>query len=323
MNYNTTISNAIKQAADYLCKGELVAIPTETVYGLAADATNIDAIAKIYEVKNRPSFNPLILHVGHKNDIEKYAEIDDLSAKLIEAFMPGPFTILLPKKNTVNDVITAGSRLVAIRMPNHPLLTQLLQVLPFPLVAPSANISGYVSPTNAQHVFDGLQNKIPFILDGGACNIGLESTIVAVNEMGEIIMHRLGAITEAAILAVLSNVTIKKADDNKIASPGQLKSHYATTTPLIIGNINKLIETYKDKNIAILSFSESFCNVPPQNQYILSPTNNINEAASRLFGSMRFIDSLGYDAILTAYFPNDGIGMAINDRLNRAQAIYK
>lgn len=321
--FNTIVANNISQAATFLTQGNLVAIPTETVYGLAANATNINAIAKIYAAKNRPTFNPLILHVGHTNAIENYATVDALSQKIINAFMPGPLTILLPKKNTVNHVITAGSNLVAIRIPMHALLLQLLNQLPFAIVAPSANISGYVSPTTAMHVLESFKNIIPFILDGGACSIGLESTIVQVKNAETVTIHRQGAITASQIQAVLPNINIANKVAETIESPGQLKSHYATKTPLIIGNLTTLIPQYYGQNIATLSFKTRFNNVPANRQFVLSPSGNINQAAQHLFIAMRLIDSLGFNAILTETFPNHGIGFAINDRLNRAQAIMK
>jgi L-threonylcarbamoyladenylate synthase len=323
MVYNTITSNNITQAADFLTQNQLVAIPTETVYGLAAKATSLEAIGNIYTVKNRPSFNPLILHIGHANSIEQYAYTNANSQALIQAFMPGPFTILLPKKNTVNDVLTAGSHKVALRIPQHPMALSLLQQLPFALVAPSANPSGYVSPTSAAHVLQGLQGKIPFILDGGQCQIGLESTIVETTDNNTIIVHRYGAITAQEIAEVLPNAIITTKNNQQINSPGQLKSHYATLTPLSMGNVQQFINQHQQYKIAVISLQNSYQNIAPQHQYILSPDGNVNQAAQRLFAAMRLIDTLGYDYIIAEEFPKQGIGLAINDRLIRAQAIMK
>jgi L-threonylcarbamoyladenylate synthase len=320
----TTIGNSITEAAHWLTHNALVAIPTETVYGLAARADMPEAIANIFNVKQRPSFNPLILHVANITHIERYAFVNALSKELIDTFMPGPFSILLPKKNNVSDIITAGSDLVAIRVSNHPVLQQLLLQVDFPLVAPSANMFGYVSPTNAEHVLQGLQGKIPYILDGGMSAIGVESTIVQVINEDSIIMHRYGAITLEDIQQRWPQVNIARASNSTIATPGQLKSHYATHIPLIVAqDVDVAIEMNKHKRIAILSFDMYYNNVPNIDQYILSEQGILAEAAQHLFATMRLLDQSHYDIIIAAIFPNIGIGMAINDRLYRAQAVFK
>ncbi len=320
----TIVGNSVTEAAHWLSNNALVAIPTETVYGLAARADKPEAIAHIFNVKQRPTFNPLILHVASTSHIETYAFINALSQQLIDAFMPGPFSILLPKKSNVSDIITAGSDLVAIRVSNHPILQQLLAQIDFPLVAPSANMFGYVSPTNAEHVLQGLQGKIPYILDGGSSTIGVESTIVQVVNEDSIIMHRYGAITPEDIQQHLGQINIIKANKNIVATPGQLKSHYATHIPLIVAeDIDEAIEMHKQKKIAILSFDMYYNNVPKVDQYILSEQGILSEAAQHLFSTMRLLDQSHYDIIIAATFPNTGIGIAINDRLFRAQAVFK
>ena len=193
--YHTTIGKDLDQAKMLLERGELVAIPTETVYGLAANGLSVAAIARIYEAKNRPQFNPLILHVANLEQAQRLVtELPDACKRLMQAFSPGPITYLLPKSSLVPDMVTAGSARVAIRIPAHPMALELLTMLDFPLAAPSANPSGYVSPVSALHVFEGLQGKIPYILDGGNCTVGLESTIVGFEE-GKVVIHRLGGIS--------------------------------------------------------------------------------------------------------------------------------
>jgi L-threonylcarbamoyladenylate synthase len=197
----TSIGKNIEIAASILEENGLVAIPTETVYGLAGNALEEAAVVKIFSAKDRPSFNPLIIHVSTVEAIQAYAELDPISQQLAEAFMPGPFTLLLPKKDLIPDLVTAGSSKVAIRIPRHPLTLKLLHKLKFPLAAPSANPFGYVSPTNARHVFDGLNKRVDYILDGGPCEVGVESTIAEVRD-GQIILHRLGAVTAEEMEAV-------------------------------------------------------------------------------------------------------------------------
>lgn len=312
----------ILRAADLLEAGELVAIPTETVYGLAANALNEQAVVKIFEAKNRPSFNPLIVHVVNLEAIDEYAVMDDVSRKLAEAFMPGPFTLLLPKKAIIPDLVTAGSSKVAIRIPNHPLTIKVLMLLKFPLAAPSANVSGYVSPTTAKHVSDGLQDKISYILDGGPCEVGLESTIVEVLN-NEIVLHRAGAITIEALENVSGLKVVSKAHSENPTTAGQLKSHYTTKTPLIRGDIEQLLKEHEEKYIATISFSKSYRGLKTGHQYILSPKGDLNEAAQHLFSVMRSIDEFHFDIIITELFPDTGLGKAINDRLGRALSVNK
>lgn len=325
----TAIGTDINIASAFLNAGELVAIPTETVYGLAANALSETSVAKIYAAKNRPSFNPLILHLANIAQMEQYAFVDETSLKLAQFFMPGPLTLLLPKKTIVPDITTAGSKKVAIRIPNQPLTLSLLAKLDFPLAAPSANPSGYISPTNAQHVMEGLHGKIPYILDGGNTTVGLESTICEVAN-NTIILHRAGSVTAAELSAVSGLEVIDAAayhspdiSDHSMdspATPGQLKSHYAPHTPLYMGNIEELIQSNKGKKIAVISFHNRYEGV---NNFILAPDHLLTTAASKLFAILREIDQSDYDVILSEQFPNEGIGIAINDRISRAQFILK
>ena len=245
------ISNEIKQAQVHLNAGELVAIPTETVYGLAANALDSKVVAKIFEVKNRPTFDPLIVHIAYPSEVEKYAAAFPGPARdLAMKFWPGPLTLLLRKRNNIPDLVTAGLNTVGIRCPNHPLTLALLRALDFPLAAPSANPFGYISPTTAQHVQDQLDDKIPFILDGGPCSVGLESTIVGF-ENGNITIHRLGGLSVEAIEAVVGKVEIKDKSTSNPQAPGQLDSHYAPQKKLIVGNIDELMRKHYGERVGV------------------------------------------------------------------------
>lgn len=320
----TEIGSDIQKAKDWLDCDELVAIPTETVYGLAANALSARVVAKIYEVKNRPQFNPLILHVGNKNDIGRYTtHIPDKIQALIEDFMPGPLTVLLPKSSLVPDIVTAGSSKVAIRIPQSHITLELLKNIKYPLAAPSANLSGYVSPTSPQHVLDQLNSKIPYILDGGQCSVGIESTIIGYDEKSQkIVLHRMGGLSIGEIEDRLGENIVLDITHSKPNTPGQLKSHYATITPLYLGDITQLYSNFSGQKIVIINYSnqKSF---PVFKQYVLSENASDIEAAQRLFATLREADSIGADVILAELAPDFGLGKAINDRLSRAQHILK
>lgn len=313
----TIIGKDIELARQWLEKGELVAIPTETVYGLAANGLDTNAIAKIYEAKQRPQFNPLILHIANIEQARKLVnDIPDACMRLMERFSPGPITYLLPKSALVPDLVTAGSSRVAIRIPDHPLTLSLLSQIDFPLAAPSANPSGYVSPVSASHVFEGLNGKIAYILDGGECRVGLESTIVGFED-GDIVVHRLGGISTEQIAEVTSMQVISRLSHALPTAPGQLKSHYATRKPLILGDIKVNQLRFLDKKIGVLAFRQTpeiDCDI----ELILSTKGDLTEAASGLFAAMRQLDASSAEVILAERFPDEGIGRAINDRLERA-----
>jgi L-threonylcarbamoyladenylate synthase len=317
----TQIDTDIAKAIAFLEAGELVSVPTETVYGLAANALNPTAVVKIFEAKNRPQFNPLIVHCGSLEQMERYVlAFPPLAKKLIQHFMPGPLTLLLPKKDIIPDLVTAGSDKVAIRIPNHPLTLELLQKIDFPLAAPSANPSGYVSPTTSAHVFAQLQGKIPYILEGGASNVGIESTIVGWNEKNEPVIYRLGGLSHEEIEDVCNRkLLILTHAESKPKTAGQLLSHYAPRTPLLLGNIPIFLEEYGTEKVGILSFQKRYKQIPPENQYILSPKGDFSEAAQNLFDAMRHLDGLGLRAIFAEEVPEQGLGLAINDRLRRAR----
>lgn len=315
------IGTDINVAINFLNQGKLVAIPTETVYGLAANALNENAVLSIFKAKQRPSFDPLIIHVASIEKINNYAYLTDKHLiTLANTFWPGPLTLLLTKKNTIPNCVTSGLSQVAVRVPNHALTLKLLSEINFPLAAPSANPFGYVSPTNAQHVSKQLGKKIDYILDGGNCELGLESTIVGV-ENGKVCVYRLGGLTVEDIEAKIGKVELKINNSSNPKAPGQLKSHYAPKKPLLIGDINTLIKQFVGKKIGILCFGENNFSNNDYVIYNLSKTKQLNEAALNLFNYLRLADEDDIDVLLCEPLPNFGLGMAINDRLNRASSI--
>lgn len=312
----------IDQAQVFLKSGQLVGIPTETVYGLAGNALDPEAVALIFETKNRPSFDPLILHTSALERVGEFVEnFPEPLRQLAEKFWPGPLTLLLPRKSIVPDLVTSGLDRVAVRVPNHPLTARLLTSLEFPLAAPSANPFGYISPTQALHVEAQLGDKIPYILDGGACQVGLESTIVGMEE-GQVVIYRLGGLDISEIEKVVGKVKVKDHSSSNPAAPGQLDSHYAPRKPFILGNIEALIAQKKAEGMdfAVLSFSESFERIPRERQIALSQSEDLHEAAQNLFAAMRKLDETDVEVILAELMPETGLGRAINDRLRRAAA---
>ncbi|MBS1507384.1 MAG: threonylcarbamoyl-AMP synthase [Bacteroidetes bacterium] len=312
------IGNEIAIAKALLEEGKLVAIPTETVYGLAGNALNEEAVTEIYLAKNRPYFDPLIVHVGSVEAVSDYVEeIPRQASELMRRFWPGPLTILLPKKSIVPDLVTAGLDRVGIRCPDHPLTLQLLKKLSFPLAAPSANPFGYVSPTNPAHVNEQLGNKIDYILDGGECKVGVESTIVGF-ENGNSIVYRVGGLSVEDIESVIGKVIVNTHSDSNPQAPGQLTSHYAPGKPLLLGNIQQLYSQHKNKSMAVLSYRDEYELANVRTQIVLSPSGNLDEAARKLFSALRELDKLDVEMILTEEVPDIGLGRAINDRLRRA-----
>lgn len=322
----TIIGTDISIAQQLLEQGNLVAIPTETVYGLAANALNDDAVLKIFEAKNRPQFNPLIVHTHSWAAAQEFVKnVSQIAHSLAAKFCPGPLTFLLEKEHNISDLVTAGSNFVAVRIPNHQIALDLLSKLSFPLAAPSANQFGYISPTTAQHVLDSLDSKIPYILNGGNTSVGLESTIIGFDENENVIVHRVGGISIEDIEKHIGKTVIwaAKNEVNKPRTSGQLKSHYAPNTPLIIGNIETLHRDYLGKKIGLISLANSYPELHFEERILLSPTNNLHEAAQNLFSFLRKIDQMQLDIILVESLPNVGLGRAINDRLQRAQFIFK
>lgn len=314
----TLITKNIDEAAAFLQNGELVAIPTETVYGLAANALNEKAVTKIFEAKNRPFFDPLIVHVASIEEAQKYAEdIPEMLLKLMHKFSPGALTILVKKKRIIPDIVTSGLDTVGIRIPNHSVTLELLSKLDFPLCAPSANPFGYVSPTSAQHVYDQLNGKIPLILDGGNAQVGVESTIVGLHE-NRVTVFRLGGIAVEEIETEIGKVDIALNQSSNPKAPGMLDSHYAPRKPLFIGNIPDLFAQHSGKKAGLISFSENYADLNFTERKILSSNKNLNEAAANLFSALRYFDTTDVDVIFAEQFPEIGLGRAINDRLQRA-----
>lgn len=310
------IGKDIKKARELLEAGRLVAIPTETVYGLAANGLDEKAVIDIFKVKNRPAFDPLILHVPSLEKIMLYTRAISPEARaLAHAFWPGPLTLVLERREIVPDLVTAGLTTVGLRCPDHPLTHALLEQLDFPLAAPSANPFGYVSPTTAAHVADQLGERIPYILDGGACRIGLESTIVGFPE-GVPTVYRKGGLKISDLEKVVGAVTLRITASSNPRTPGQLASHYAPRKKLIVGNLDALHQRYATDHVAILSFQKRY---DTAFQFVLSPSGDVEEAARNLFAALRTLDASPVDVILAEYVPDVGLGMAINDRLRRAE----
>jgi L-threonylcarbamoyladenylate synthase len=312
----TELGRDVQKAAALLERGLLVAIPTETVYGLAANAYDAEAVAQIFEAKNRPKFDPLIVHTASLDQArEQVSAIPDWASSLARRFWPGPLTLVLPKRELIPDIVTAGLPNVAVRVPAHDVALDLLARLDFPLAAPSANPFGYVSPTRAEHVMAQLEGKISYVLDGGECSVGVESTIVAEKE-GKLRILRLGGVSVEEIEELVGPVeTILHSTSNPEA-PGQLETHYAPKTPVILGAIDPSLQTSEKQ--ALVSFQTRYANVPPELQVVLSPEGNLREAAKNLFAALRYVDTLDVDRILIEPVPDVGIGRAINDRLRRA-----
>jgi L-threonylcarbamoyladenylate synthase len=305
-------ADTIKEAARALARGDIVAFPTETVYGLGANALDGSAVAKIFAAKERPRFNPLIVHVPGLAEAETYGVVNAAARKLAGAFWPGPLSLVLEKRagSRIADLVTAGLDTIALRSPAHPIARALLAEAKLPIAAPSANRSGRVSPTVAAHVAAELDDVPAMILDGGACKLGIESTVVSLVGNAPVLL-RLGATPRGEIERVLGRKLSVPAPDAPIASPGQLATHYAPDTKL------RLEATRVCPNEALLAFG----NDVPKGARItlnLSESGNLEEAAARLFGALRELDQAGVSAIAVMPIPDRGLGEAINDRLRRA-----
>ena len=312
------IGKDIPKAASLLKQGKLVAIPTETVYGLAGNALDVDAITKIFVTKNRPYFDPLIVHVHDAVAAKDYTtNIPAKATELMRRFWPGPLTVLLPKKNVIPDLVTAGLDRVGLRCPDHAMTLELMRVISFPLAAPSANPFGYVSPTSPKHVNDQLGDAIEYILDGGECKVGIESTIVAF-EGDQPVIYRLGGLRVEDIEIVVGPVQVKTNSVSNPEVPGQLQSHYSPHKPILIGDIRQLILENKSKAIGVLSFKKLDLPLDIVKVIALSNAGDLNQAAQKLFSALRELDDTKIDLIVTEFVPNIDLGRAINDRLRRA-----
>jgi len=310
---------ATDRAVRFLRAGEIVALPTETVYGLAADVLNPVAVAKIFEAKERPTFDPLIVHLPDRDWLERIAKIDNQSRKVIEKliaqFWPGPLTLVLDRQSIVPEIVTAGLDTVAVRISEHPIFAEIVREFGSPLAAPSANRFGRVSPTTAQHVLDELSGRIPLIVDAGPTRHGIESTIIAPRaEKLDILRH--GPITAEQLL-VFGKIDIVTSREN-ISAPGQLPSHYAPKTPVQLVNDAQSFSPKPNQRCALLAWNA----VKNGRRFIairrLSERGDLCEAAANLFRFLRELDVLDVDLIVAERAPDQGLGAAINDRLERA-----
>lgn len=314
------ISDNLQKAIEILENNELVAIPTETVYGLAGNIYSEAAISKIFKIKNRPFFNPLIVHIHSVKQLDELTSYIPPKAQLLaNAFWPGALTLVLKKNFKVPNLITAGKDSVAIRMPNHSTTLALLEQLNFPLAAPSANPFGCISPTKAIHVEEYFGNSLQMVLDGGDCKNGIESTIIGF-ENDVPVLYRLGAISIEDIEDVIGAVEIKnKIETITPDAPGMLEKHYAPlTTTFLETNIEESIKLFLNKKIGLLMFSKKIDHPQIVHQEILSKNRNLKEAASNLYAALHILDKLNLDIILAERLPDIGLGKSINDRLERA-----
>lgn len=313
------IGEDINVAAAWLEAGAVVGIPTETVYGLAGNALNEDAVLTIFRVKNRPAFDPLIVHTDTLDKLDRFVtHLPDAARQLANAFWPGPLTLLLPKRTVVPDLVTSGLPNVAVRIPDHPLTRRLLATLNFPLAAPSANPFGYISPTTARHVADQLGTQVPYILDGGPARVGLESTIVGFDGDRPRIF-RLGGLSQEAIETVVGPVSVQTHSSSSPAAPGMLSSHYAPRRPLLLLPPGQSPPANAPLGRAgALVFREPVGSIPATQQQVLSATGDLTEAARNLFAHLRWLDALDLAVIYAETVPDTGLGRAINDRLRRA-----
>jgi L-threonylcarbamoyladenylate synthase len=317
---NGNDSSAIRTAANMLRAGGVVAFPTETVYGLGADALNERAVAQVFAIKNRPQFDPLIVHVPNRETALQYVvkPIDPRALVLMEKYWPGPLTLVLKKQQSIPDLVTAGLDSVALRVPAHPVALALLRAVGRPIAAPSANPFGYISPTTALHVEEMLGNAIPLIIDGGPCTVGVESTVCAFAD-GKVVILRPGGVPVEEIEATIGPVEISSPLQADHRSPGTLPSHYAPRTPLALLVAGEVIpQPRQGERVGLLTF------MPHQNikgyaaVEVLSEKGNLIEAAASLFAALRRLDRARLERIIAKPVPEQGLGRAILDRLRRA-----
>ncbi len=326
------MKEAVGAAGELLRAGEIVALPTETVYGLAADAWNPEAVAKVFAAKERPSFDPLIVHLASRGDLKKVAlvpeDIAETVAKLTAAFWPGPLTLILPKHPDLPDLVTAGLATVAVRQSAHPVFRAVVKELGRPLAAPSANRFGRISPTSGSAVMKELEGRIPLIVDAGACSEGLESTIISIQpregKKPLFLLHRAGPVTKEQLQDYGRVEKFRVTSDKTMQAPGQLASHYAPLTPLILLEKPEDFSPEEGKRYGLLSYTGeddgAYVGLHDWEQVeALSPgSGKLAEAAIRLFYAMRLLDEAGLDAIVAEPVSETGLGVAIMDRLRHA-----
>lgn len=313
------ITTNINKAITALTNEDIAAIPTETVYGLAGNIYSEIALNKIFTLKKRPFYNPLIVHLRSQEYLQEVAlDVPQMAVRLAEAFWPGPLTLVLKKNPSISDLITAGKDTVAVRVPNHPLTLALLKELEFPLAAPSANPFGSVSPTTAEHVEFYFKNILEVILDGGACHRGIESTIIGF-ENNCPVLYRYGSISAEEIEKVIGNLNFKIKNEVNPNAPGMISKHYAPATKIYLTrNVPALVREFPGKKIGVLLFKNKIEDIPFLYQEILSPSEDLNEAAGNLYAALIRLDNLQLNLIIAELLPDKGLGKTINDRLGRA-----
>ena len=313
------ISKDISLAVQHLNQNGIIGFPTETVYGLAGNAFDTEAIHKIFEIKKRPTFNPLIVHIKGIEDLTQVAtEIPPIAYELANAFWPGPLTLILKKQPYIPDLVTANQDTVAVRVPNHPVALELLHQLDFPLVAPSANPFTSISPTSAEHVENYFGNQINMVLEGGECSAGIESTIIGF-ENNRVVVYRLGALALEEIEKISGSVTLLNKKDKKPIALGMLLKHYAPKTDFILTrNVQEELDWYSDKKIGLLLYNSFMPDFERKNQIVLSEESDLKIAASKLYHAMHKLDKMNLDLIIAERLPEYGLGISINDRLERA-----
>lgn len=325
------MKEGLSEAARIIREGGLVVFPTETVYGLGGNATDADAARKIYAAKSRPSDNPLIIHVSAPEDAEKYAYTNELYYKFARAFMPGPLTVIMPKKESIPLSVTGGLDSVAVRCPSHPVARELIRQAGVPIAAPSANLSGKPSPTNARHVLDDMNGRVDMIIDGGECDIGLESTIIKID--GDLVtLLRPGGITYDALCCIADKVEVSSAVTEKLAenarplSPGMKYRHYAPSAPVVLLEgeesdiVSFLTKETASKSCLVLCYTEELNMLPSKCVIDIGKQDDLQTQAKRLFTALRDADASSPEIIYAHLPQKDGIGLALYNRMIRAAA---
>lgn len=332
----TASSEHLAQAAQLLADGQLVAFPTETVYGLGANALDADAVLHIFAAKGRPADNPLIVHVWSRAQLDGICEVPEMAEKLMDAFWPGPLTLLMPRKSTIPDAVTAGLSTVAVRMPSHPVAAAMLKACNLPIAAPSANRSGKPSPTTAQHVLEDMDGRIPMIIDGGSCEVGVESTVLDICH-GTPCILRPGGVTRAMLEKVVGEVTVAGSvlrplkTGEKALSPGMRYRHYSPDgqVTLVEGSEKEVVEAlaalYHDAERAghracVMCFTEHVAALKECRPHDIGSREHPEEVAYRLFDTLRRLDEEKMEAIFSEVVPPEGMGLAVMNRLGRAAA---
>lgn len=313
------ITTQLEQAKEALMRDDIIAIPTETVYGLAGNAYHEVAVEKIFKLKQRPFYNPLIVHIASAEALSDVAaEVPELAKILAQEFWPGPLTMVLKKNERIPNLVTGGKDTVAVRVPNHPLTLRLLAQLDFPLAAPSANPFGSISPTSAEHVDAYFKENLKVVLDGGPCEKGVESTIIGFED-GKAILYRLGAIAVEDIKAKIGKLGIKNKSEKSPEAPGMLLKHYSPRTDMYLSeDVHQTLQSFSGKKIGLILFQQPVKLGYEIIQEVLSPSGDLAEAAKGLYAAMHRLDHLGLEVIIAERFPDKGLGKTINDRLQRA-----